>query len=341
MVTHTSIGWLNTLNPFLIQFTDEFGIRWYGLAYLLGFLLTYLIARAVARKHAWPNGALLAGDFVFAAASGTIIGGRLGYCLLYDPSLFMRFTGEFPFWGLFMIHKGGMASHGGMLGIFVACLWFAKKHGLSRWSLLDIVGLAGCVGIFFGRIANFINGELVGRPAPEGLRWAVRFPQELAAFPSAGIEKLKTLEPVVEQLGVSASQWDHMIYQRGMPGVLQALDRISVRLQEGDPVLAEKVATVLTARHPSQLYEALLEGLLLGLCCLATWTRSTRPGAVALTFLLLYPLARILGEQFRMPDPQIGFEWLGLTRGQWLSAVMFLLAIFFWKARSRFLSRSQ
>jgi phosphatidylglycerol:prolipoprotein diacylglycerol transferase len=335
-VIHTSHGWVSALDPFLIQFSDSFGIRWYGLAYLLGFLLTYFIAVSVGRKERWSEPAAMASDFVFVAALGTILGGRLGYCIFYDPALFSRFTGEFPFWGVLMIHKGGMASHGGMVGIVLTSLWFARTRGVALWSLLDVVALAGCIGIFFGRIANFINGELVGRPASPDLAWSVRFPQDLYGMAHGDAGALAPLAPVVTEVGVSSARWAELVEAGNAPHIAPVIDSLIIRIQHGDQVLAEKLAPFLVPRHPSQLYEALLEGLLLGIACVVSFKRALYPGGAAVTFLLLYPVARIIGEQFRMPDPQLGFRLFDLTRGQWLSIIMLVVAVgaWFWRSRS-------
>jgi phosphatidylglycerol:prolipoprotein diacylglycerol transferase len=325
-VTNTSAGWLNTFDPFALHLTETFGIRWYGLAYLSGFLATYWFAARLSKRGASPLSLPLVSDFIFYAALGTVIGGRLGYCFLYDQSLLFRFTSEFPFWGVLMIHHGGMASHGGMLGVIVACMLFARSHKISPLHLMDLTVTGGCIGIFFGRIANFINGELVGRPSDPGLPWAVRFPQDLFLWPSESPERLAALGPVVSNLGVSQERWGNMVAAPPFGGsVYRTLDQVVLELQKGNQALAESLAPLLTPRHPSQLYECLLEGLFLGLITIWLWRKNLRPGVISGVFLTLYPIVRIIGEQFRMPDAIIGFDALGLTRGQWLSFVMLVL----------------
>jgi phosphatidylglycerol:prolipoprotein diacylglycerol transferase len=325
-VTHTAAGWLNTFDPFALHLTQSFGIRWYGLAYLAGFLATYWFAARLSKRGASPLTPLLVSDFIFYAALGTVVGGRLGYCFLYDQSLLFRFTNDFPFWGVLMIHHGGMASHGGMIGVVVACLLFARAHKVSPLHLMDLTVTGGCIGIFFGRIANFINGELVGRPCDPSLSWAVRFPQDILSWPSEAPERVATLGPVVTHLGESQERWEMLASSRPFSGaVYRSLEQIVAELQKGNQAVAEALAPLLTPRHPSQLYQCLLEGLFLGLVAAWLWRKNLKSGVIAGVFLTLYPLVRIVGEQFRMPDAIIGFDALGLTRGQWLSFGMFIV----------------
>jgi len=338
-VIHTTAGWLNTLDPFALHLTESFGIRWYGLAYLAGFVATYLFASRLSKRGSSPLNLELVGDFIFSAALGTVIGGRLGYCFFYDQSLLLRFTGEFPFWGVLMIHRGGMASHGGMIGVIVACLLFARKHKVSPLHLMDLTVTGGCIGIFFGRIANFINGELVGRPSEAALAWAVRFPQDMLTWPSENPERLASLQSVVAQVGMSPARWHDIVTSRPTSGsVYGVLDQLILALQKGNVQLAESIAPLLTPRHPSQIYECLLEGLFLGIVTVWLWSRNLKPGIVAGVFLTLYPIVRIVGEQFRMPDANIGFDALGLTRGQWLSFVMLVVGascLYLWSRKAK------
>jgi len=324
--------YLHTLDPFAVKFTESFGIRWYGLSYLAGFFFGYLIIRWMCRKGLSPLRAEHAGDFVFNAAVGTIIGGRLGYCLLYSPDLFIRFTSTVPFWGVFAINEGGMASHGGILGVLIASILFARRHKISGLHLADLTTLGGSIGIFFGRIANFINGELVGRPAPENLAWGVKFPQDVLAWPTYEANRLLSLAPVVEPLGITQDKWSDLVTRFRFEGrAWQMLDhtlsQIVQAVQSGNQLIIDRLTPILTLRHPSQLYEALLEGLLLFFIMFFVWRKPQKPGVICGLFFSCYSLVRIFGEQFRMPDAQIGFGLWGLTRGQWLSFGLLALGL--------------
>ena len=322
------MAWLHDLDPFAVQFTGSFGLRWYGLAYLAGFYLGYLLIRWFGRRGLSPVPPALAGDFVFTVALGTIVGGRLGYCLFYSPDLFLSFRSDFPFWGVLRINEGGMASHGGILGIVVTCLYYGRRHGLPAFHLFDLTTLGGALGIFFGRIANFVNGELVGRAAPAHLPWAVKFPQDILAWPAHEPARLSELTPAVEALGISGSTW--MTWIQSAPGrVHEVLSSLIVAVQSGNEGVAAALKPVLTARHPSQLYEGLLEGAFLFVALMVIWRRPQKPGVIAGWFFVLYATVRIIGEQFRLPDLQIGYQLLGLTRGQWLSIIMLVLGTVF------------
>lgn len=327
-------AYLLTLDPFAVQLTETFGIRWYGLAYLVGFYCGYLIIRWMVRHGLSPVPADLAGDFVFTVALGTVIGGRLGYCLFYSPDLLISFRSRFPFWGVLAVNEGGMASHGGIIGIIVACLLFGRRHKLPAFHLFDLTTLGGTIGIFFGRIANFINGELVGRPAPTGYPFGVKFPQDILAWPGYEWARLETLTGVVEKMGITPTMWSDLLRRsvvepQAFDTVTSTLQRIVSAVQSGNETVAIALAPVLVTRYPSQLIAALLEGLFLFTALMVIWRSPRRPGVVAGWFFCLYAVVRIFGERFRMPDLQIGFQLFGFTRGQWLSIIMVVLGILF------------
>ena len=243
-------------------------IHWYGLMYLLGFGSGWLLGR-IRAKEPWRNwsGASV-DDLLFYLALGTIVGGRLGYVLFYDlgrfaddPSMILR------------IWQGGMSFHGGLIGVLVGMWWFARSRGRTFFEVADFVAPFVPPGIFFGRLGNFINGNLWG--GPSDLPWAMVFPDPRA------------------------------------------------------PEFGE-----ICARHPSQLYEALLEGLVL-FVILMIYSRRPRPTmAVSGAFLLGYGVFRFIIEFVRVPDEHIGylaFDWV--TMGQVLSAPMIILgAMFMWLA---------
>lgn len=250
--------WTHDLNPIILHIWGPLAVRWYGLAYLFGFLGGYLILRHLSRRgeFAVPEKDL-SNFIVHLAIFGVFIGGRVGYVLFYAPHELLNDP-------LFLIQvwKGGMASHGGIIGVILFVLWTAWKKKVSFWNLTDGLALVAPIGLFCGRIANFINGELWGRPTQ--VPWAVIFPQV-----------------------------------------------------DTQP------------RHPSQIYEACGEGILLftALWLIHATLWGKRNGAVSACFLFVYALARIASEFFRTPDE--GYElYLGwITKGQLFSGIMLLGAI--------------
>jgi phosphatidylglycerol:prolipoprotein diacylglycerol transferase len=240
-------------------------IRWYALAYIGGIVLGWIYARSLVKKERlWGGPAPISlpqlDDFILWVTVGIIAGGRAGYVLFYNPAFFAQHPGE-----IFQLWNGGMSFHGGFLGCVAAVMWFASRNGISILSLGDITTAVGPIGLFLGRIANFINSELWGRAADASLPWAMMFPN----------------------------------------------DRLHL------------------LRHPSQLYQAALEGILL-FTVLAVMIRMgalKRPGLILGSFIAIYALARITGELFREPDAQLGFLWGGLTMGMLLSVPMIIAGL--------------
>jgi len=310
----TLAAWLHDLDPFIFQLPNGWGPRWYGFAYLLGFVVGYLLVKRVARVGAGglrPDKVI---DWATYAGVGLLVGGRLGYCVFYKPELLVEFTGSLPFWGVLAVHQGGMASHGGILGTFVGCLLFAWRNNLHPAFVTDLIAFAGGPGVFFGRVANFINGELYGRPTSADFPLAVRFPQEIEADPTVSDAVFNAIYQSGIQVPVAAERSLFAFHQ----WVLE-------RVQAGDALMQTTIAPHLTPRHPSQLYAALGEGLLVLLVLLAVWWVPRKPGVVSGAFLLTYGVVRIAGEFFRTPDAHLGLQWLNLSRGQWLSVPMLVI----------------
>lgn len=342
-------NYVHNLDPFAIQFPSFLragaihleGIRWYGLAYLAGFVAGFFVIRHMARRSTTAMKEDQVADFITMVAVGTMVGGRLGYCFFYAPSLLTDFTSSPPFWGVLKVYEGGMASHGGIMGVIAVCLWWARRHKMNPFHTLDLVTFGGALGIFFGRLANFVNGELWGREAPAGLSWAVKFPQEMYAWTRDGLDRLSQIGPVVEKLGSivnsagqavtpTADQWrqwvqHYMTDNYSWTMVNLGVEQVIQAIQSGNEVVRLAIEPFLTARYPSQLIQAGLEGLGVFVILSLIWLKPRKPGVVSAWFGILYATARIIGEQFRMPDAQIGFQWLGLTRGQWLSIGMLAL----------------
>lgn len=324
---------VHTLNPILFSIYGNLAVRWYGLAYLAGFIAAFFLINWIAKRQAQGFKPEMVSDLVTYGAFGILIGGRLGYALFYSPDLFIKFKSSFPFWGVLAVNEGGMASHGGMIGLAVACLLFAKKYQISSLYTFDLVALCGPIGIFFGRIANFINGELVGREVSTEVPWAVKFPSDIEFWPASAPEKLRALADVILHIpGYSRETWLQWVETfNSVSGsrnqIYQGLRDIVEATQNGNTSLVEALAPLLVARHPSQLYQALLEGLFVFLILFILWARPQKPGIIGASFVVFYAIARILGEQFRMPDAHLGYQWLDLTRGQWLSIGMLLIGV--------------
>ncbi|MFG0258257.1 MAG: prolipoprotein diacylglyceryl transferase [Phycisphaerales bacterium JB043] len=322
-------SWLHTIDPFAIQISEGIGLRWYGLAYLAGFVAGWWILRRMAQRGRLALRPERVLDHLFVLIIGVLVGGRLGYVLFYDIDLLTTFSDTVPFWGLLALNKGGMASHGGMIGVLLACWWIARSEGVRVTHVWDGVVLAAPVGLFFGRIANFVNGELLGRivamPGEKGPWWSVRFPQELLSghAPVLTEQQRLMLGDLLEEASPSALMAD-----AGFPDVYtaQAVSLIDL-VQRGVGDYGERLAPLLAARHPSQLYQALTEGLVLGLVLMLVWRWRPKPGVAASCFLLVYGAMRVLTEVWRLPDDRYlsdggGGVIAGLSRGQWLSVVM-------------------
>ena len=324
--------YLLTIDPFAIQFTESFGIRWYGLAYLAGFYIAYLIVVWLSQRGLSSVPKSLASDFIFNAAIGCLVGGRLGYVLFYSPHLLVDFRSSIPFWGVLAINEGGMASHGGMIGIVIACYLFARKYKLETLHLIDLCSFTGTIGVFFGRIANFINGELVGRVAPADAWFKVKFPQDILTWQEYEPSRISSLAPVVELLNIPTSKWlsvvDQNSYSVESRNFIHAvLQEIIARVQSGDTSVSESLIPLLDSRYPSQLFAAGLEGLFLFLLLFLIWRQPRPVGFVTAIFFIGYSIVRVIGEFFRLPDAHIGYQVFHLTRGQILSFGVFVAGI--------------
>lgn len=334
-------AWFHTLDPFALHFPQGWpmaGLRWYGLSYATGFLVGWLMMRWFAKTGRTPLSVQAAGDFLFAIIAGVVVGGRLGYALFYDPALFTTFTPNMPWWGLLAINNGGMASHGGMIGCVIAAIWFAKRHKVSPLHLFDLTALGSTAGLCLGRVANFINGELLGFPVANQANppsWSVKFPQEMTEFwvGQGQIDKLRSLTDIVaSQTSATQDQWLTNLSNMasGDPtatGFVESKVRALIHAtQSHNKAVIDFLEPLLQARHPSQLYQALTDGPLLVGALILIWLQPRRPGVIAAWFLILYAIMRIATETYRMPDPGVALI-LGLSRGRVLSALMALAGV--------------
>lgn len=252
--------WVDRLNPWVVHFTGNFGIRWYGVAYLAGILFAYLVFLKWAKQGRLPIPVDEVPELILYAAAGVIIGGRLGYCVLYNLRDVLHHPLE-----IVAVWHGGMASHGGILGMILAIWIFARKRKLDPWIFLDAAAVTGPIGIALGRIANFINGELWGRPAY--VPWAVIFPNA----------------PLVGGINVP--------------------------------------------RHPSQLYAAGIEGLLVFAVALWVFRHQRRTGMTTAAVCMTYGIGRFVDEFWRQPDLGQPVFWGWMSKGQFYTIPMFLAGV--------------
>ncbi len=334
----TLAAWLHDFDPFVLRITQDFGVRWYGVAYALGFLIAWGQLRWLARRGASRLSDTRVADAMATLIFGVLLGGRLGYCLVYDPALLTLVTDHFPFWGVLMINKGGMAFHGAVVGVIVSSWQIARgpRDDSARRSLrmpffhvLDLVAFAAPAGLMLGRIANFINGELLGqivakpgRPAPW---WAVKYPQEIGSEHIPDPSTFYTPDQWQQLNDLVAGYTPHLAgsgtFEDGLARMMRALQDHS---SPGHAQLVANLSPLVSARHPSQLYQAFVEGPVLALFLWIIWRRPRLPGIVGCWFMILYGVLRAVIEQFfRLPDPQLLHQRiLGLSRGQWLSLAM-------------------
>ena len=245
---------INNFDPVAFQIMS-FEIRWYSLAYIAGIIIGWLLCKKVLIRKSDINEKF--DDYITYLVIGMIIGGRLGYIIFYNFNYYIN-----NFFDIFKVWEGGMSFHGGLIGIIVASILFSKKNNQDSFLYMDLVSLVAPIGIFFGRLANFINSELYGTPTD--IPWAVTFIQ---------------------------------------------VDNLS--------------------RHPSQLYEAILEGVILFIILMYFKNKDylKKPGLISGLFLIFYSLFRFFIEFVRVPDEQLGYLIFELSMGQIISLIFFVIGI--------------
>ena len=245
---------INNFDPVAFQIMS-FEIRWYSLAYIAGIIIGWLLCKKILIQKSDINEKF--DDYITYLVIGIIIGGRLGYIIFYNFNYYIN-----NFFDIFKVWEGGMSFHGGLIGIIVASILFSKKNNQDSFLYMDLVSLVAPIGIFFGRLANFINSELYGTPTD--IPWAVTFIQ---------------------------------------------VDNLS--------------------RHPSQLYEAILEGVILFIILMYFKNKDylKKPGLISGLFLIFYSLFRFFIEFVRVPDEQLGYLIFELSMGQIISLIFFVIGI--------------
>jgi phosphatidylglycerol:prolipoprotein diacylglycerol transferase len=319
-------------DPVLLDLPGPIDLRWYGLTYILGFVAAQWIVTRLARNGFLPVAPEKVGDLMVALLLGVILGGRIGYAVFYDQGLVDPVR-------ILKLWEGGMSFHGGLIGVFVAFTWWSLKNDVPWLRLGDAAALCVTPGIFAVRMANFVNGELYGRTTDADTFGAMRFPTDPEATRALGLTGIGDTRS--KELAIQVA-YDHREFEA-------VADRLQPTYSDGSPVPWEQIRERLDwdvakdqvpFRHPSQLYEGLSEGLLLGLVLLALYwllrRRPLGPGGYGGGFLAGYGVARFLLEYVRQPDSQftgpddpVGTVFLGLTMGQTLSSAMVLAGAYF------------
>ena len=289
---------LHDLDPIMVQFPaftlfgNDFhpAVHWYGVMYLLGFTAAWFLGRSRVRAGRLPGVDEQAyGDLLFYSMLGVIFGARIGYILVYDLSSYIANPLQ-----VFKLWEGGMSFHGGLLGVLAAIAWWSRRHRLHFFDTVDFIAPLVPAGLGFGRLGNYIGGELWGKPT------------QGTAFDGWGV-----------------------VFPRALPEPFASMDAATLKAQFDAGLLDA------FARHPSQLYQATLEGLVM-FCVLVWYSRKPRARyAVSGLFALLYGAFRFLVEFVREPDAQLGYLAFGwLTMGQLLSVPLVLLGLFWlWHSR--------
>ncbi len=299
-------AWLQNLDPLIFNINGV-GPRWYGLSYVAAALCAYWLYRRLAQRGYTDIPPAKVADLItWVGLFGVLLGGRLGWIIFYG-----RFQSHPPedHWWWARVWEGGMASHGGILGVVLTTFVLSRRWKVSWTGIGDSLCVVATVGIFLVRCANFVNGELYGHETT--MPWGVQFATEVRDDP-------ELLPRVLDASAYPIPEGEDM---------RTTAERLITEARR-NPALAAKFKEVLPIRHPSQLYEGLLEGLLLFAILWTVRTRFRVPrGVLTGLFFILYPTARIIGEVYRIPDP--AWKMGTLSAGQYLSLYMYIVGVVF------------
>ncbi|MBK1791044.1 prolipoprotein diacylglyceryl transferase [Persicirhabdus sediminis] len=319
MIDFLLATYVHNLDPVLVDIWGPLKLRWYGLGYLLSFVAAFFLLRWLARKDLWVLPEEKVSDFIaYAAFFGVFLGGRLGYILFYHiPEFGFSQISADPLL-IFRVWEGGMASHGGILGLMIFTFIYARKHKVSWTGVGDGLCVVAPLGLFFVRCANFINGELYGR-IDKTFAWAMKFP---AAFS----QDMDHTDKLTGNSYARDNAWLHLTDID--PELNNQPYEVVIEKARSNPELSEALGEHLHPRHPSQLYEALLEGLVLFAILLFIRLKFPKLANGVLTglFFILYASFRIFVEQFREPDSEM---ILLFTKGQFYSLFMIVIGLGF------------
>ncbi|MBX3354165.1 MAG: prolipoprotein diacylglyceryl transferase [Phycisphaeraceae bacterium] len=280
---------IHSIDPYVFRIGGV-GPRWYGMAYVTGFVLGWLLLHWLARTRRILLSPQQVADFVFYVIVGVVAGGRLGHVLLYDPHLLWTFTPTVPWWSAIDITKGGMSSHGGIIGVTLAAWLFARRAGVPFMHLMDCAAIGAPPGLALGRLANWVNGELLGKPLPEEWwgnppRWSLKFPREILDDHFIRVAELQALRT-----------------PKFVDPAAPFPDSLVIAFERGNQIVMDALTPLLTPRWPSQFFQALTDGPVLLAVLVAVWWRPRRPGVVSGWFFLAYGVLRMITEQFRQAD---------------------------------------
>ncbi len=317
--------YFHNLDPIIFDIPGTpLAVRWYGLAYIAGFIIGYLVLLQLSKRKLYCVEADKLGDFITAVCIfGVLMGGRLGEFFFYWlPEHGLQGLMNDPTW-VFRVWEGGMASHGGIIGVLLVAIWYARKNKLSISAVTDGLAIVCTIGLFCGRVANFINGELYGRACAATHALACKFPQEI--FTATAEKQIQARVAIDHALGAPIEQF---LIRDSDGRIVEHYGDAILRLCRTNPAVSEALAPFLTPRYPSQLFEAVGEGLIIFIVLMAVrlgW-KNAPAGIFCSLFCFLYAAARITCECFKEPDANV---WYGITQGQVLSFGVVALGIIF------------
>lgn len=280
-------------------------VHWLGFFLLMGVLASASLTRWLAGRQGVGLTRPMVGSAVTCIAISALVGGRLGYCLFYQPDLFIKFKSAFPYWGLFASGEGGFSWHGSVLGVVFGGILYSIRTGIGQLYIFDLASFAAPLVIFFSRLGSFVNGEILGKAAPEGTPLAMKYPTEIERWAVEAPDKFAQL---------------------GHLGTTEPSE-ILARLRAGEEAVRQLLVPMLEYRHAVQLYSAFAEGLGIFFVLFLLWKNPRRSGVVTASYLILAGLVGFAMHHYEWVDPTRVPTILGLDRYQWLSATTVFFGI--------------